>query len=214
MIKKLISEFLGTFTLVFCGTGAIVLNQESGGQITNMGVALSFGLSVTLMILVFGKISGAHLNPAVSMAFALKKSITPRLLILYIASQVAGGLLASYIIHQAYPSNLFLGTTLPSGAPWISAILELFLTFILVMVILKMATGYKEKSTLGALLIGLTVMLEAFFAGPICGASMNPARSIAPALISGQLQYLWIYLLAPSLGALLAAGSFNYFKLR
>jgi aquaporin NIP len=208
MLKRLLGEFLGTFGLVFCGTGAIVINQESNGAITHLGIAITFGLIVMAMILSFGHISGAHINPAVSIALCVSKRFRWRHLAPYIFAQLAGALFASYILHYLFPANELLGATIPSGSDVQSYVLEFILTFLLMIVILT-STQKKDHSLLGpALAIGATVGLEALFAGPICGASMNPARSLSPAIIGGHYQSLWVYILGPILGALV--GSFVF----
>ena len=208
MLKRLIGEFFGTFGLVFCGTGAIVINQESAGVITHVGVAMTFGLIVMAMILSFGHISGAHINPAVTIALSVAKRFKWENVIPYIFAQLGGALLASYILHYLFPDNEMLGATMPKGSDIQSYILEFILTFILMVVILT-STQKKDHSLLGpALAIGGTVGLEALFAGPICGASMNPARSLSPALIGGHYRSLWVYIIGPVLGALV--GSFVY----
>jgi len=205
MLKRLIGEFLGTFGLVFCGTGSIVINQESNGVITHLGVAITFGLIVMAMILSFGHISGAHINPAVSIALCVSKRFKRRLLAPYIFAQLAGALLASYILHYLFPVNENLGATIPNGSDIRSFGLEFILTFLLMIVILT-STEKKDHSLLGpALAIGGTVGLEALFAGPICGASMNPARSLSPAIIGGHYQSLWVYIFGPVMGALVGA---------
>lgn len=208
MLKRLLGEFLGTFGLVFCGTGAIVINQETNGAITHMGIAITFGLIVMAMILSFGHISGAHINPAVSIALCVSKRFRWGHLAPYIFAQVAGALLASSVLHYLFPVNELLGATIPSGSDVQSYVLEFILTFLLMIVILT-STHKKDHSLLGpALAIGGTVGLEALFAGPICGASMNPARSLSPAIIGGHYQSLWVYILGPVMGALV--GSFVF----
>jgi aquaporin Z len=208
MLKRLIGEFLGTFGLVFCGTGAIVINQESNGAITHLGIAIVFGLIVMSMILSFGHISGAHINPAVSIALCVSKRFSWRHLAPYILAQLAGALLASSVLHYLFPLNELLGATIPSGSDIQSYVLEFILTFLLMIVILT-STQKKDHSLLGpALAIGATVGLEALFAGPICGASMNPARSLSPAIIGDHYQSLWVYIFGPVMGALV--GSFVF----
>ena len=203
-MRKYIAELIGTFALVFCGTGAIIINQESGGAITHVGIAITFGLIVTTMIYTIGDISGAHLNPAVTIAFWIAKEFPIKEILPYIISQGIGAILASFTLHALFPTNEMLGTTVPSGSDLQSFILEVILTFLLMFVILHVAKGNKEQGLFAGLAIGFVVLLEAMFAGPICGASMNPIRSLAPALISGHLNHIWVYLLAPVLGAILA----------
>ena len=203
-MRKYLAEIIGTFALVFCGTGAIIINQESGGAITHVGIAITFGLIVTAMIYAVGDISGAHLNPAVTLAFWVAKEFPVKEILPYIISQAIGAFLASGILKYLFPANDFLGSTLPKGLPMQSFILELILTFILMFVILRVAKGSKEQGMFAGLAIGFVVLLEAMFAGPICGASMNPIRSLAPAIVSGHLENVWIYLTAPILGAVFA----------
>jgi len=206
-VKKYVAEVLGTFALVFCGTGAIVINQQTAGVVTHPGIAFTFGLIVMVMIYALGPVSGAHLNPAVTIAFAASKRFPLKEVLPYILSQITGAFLASLILHYLFPSNDLLGTTLPAGSEMQSFILELLLTFFLMLVIIQVATGSKEQGMFAGLAIGSTVLLEAMFAGPICGASMNPARSLAPALVSGHLEHLWIYLTAPVIGAILSVST-------
>jgi len=209
-MKKYIAELLGTFALVLCGTGAIVINQQSGGTVTHAGIAITFGLIVMAMIYTFGNISGAHLNPAVSIGFTIAGRLPAKELMPYILSQVVGAFLASLLLKYLFPGNELLGTTLPAGTAAQSFILELLLTFFLMLVIINVATGSKEQGMFAGLAIGSTVLLEAMFAGPICGASMNPARSLAPAVVSTHTQHLWIYLAGPIIGALAAIPVWRY----
>lgn len=204
MRPKLWSEFFGTFALVFCGTGAIVINDMAGGTVTHPGVALTFGLVVMALIYTFGDISGAHFNPAVTIAFAAARRFQARCVGPYIAAQLAGGIVASLLLRLLFPLHQPLGATRPAGSALQSLILEAILTWLLMLVILNVSTGAKEKGITAGMVVGAVIGLEAMFAGPICGASMNPARSIAPALVSLNLQDLWIYVLGPIGGALLA----------
>lgn len=211
-MRKYLAEIIGTFSLVFCGTGAIVINQETGGGVTHVGIAITFGLIVSAMIYTVGDISGAHLNPAVTIAFWVAKEFPTKEILPYIISQGIGAFIASMALKFLFPANDTLGSTLPSGSPIQSFILELILTFILMFVILHVAKGSKEQGMFAGIAIGGVVMLEAMFAGPICGASMNPIRSIAPATISGHLEHLWVYIIAPILGAIIAVGSWIVLK--
>jgi aquaporin Z len=203
-VKKLAAEFIGTFSLVFAGTGAIVVNETSNGAVTHVGVALTFGLVVLAMIYTVGDISGAHLNPAVSLGFFAARRFQLREVIPYIVSQCVGAFAASGILRFLFPRDATLGATLPAGSATQSFVLELILTAILMFVILGVSTGAAEKGITAGIAVGSVIGLEAMFAGPICGASMNPARSLAPAVISQHLSSLWIYLVAPTTGALLA----------
>ena len=210
MLRKSISEILGTFALVFCGTGAIVIDKATGGGVSHVGVAVTFGLIVMAMIYGLGEISGAHLNPAVSIAFALAGRLPAKALAPYIASQAAGAFLASLTLRLLFPSDQLLGATLPAGSPWQSFVLELILTYFLMIVIINVSTGPKEQGLFAGIAIGSVILLEAMFAGPICGASMNPVRSLAPAIVSGHIENLWVYLTAPVIGAALAIPTCKY----
>jgi aquaporin Z len=203
-MQRYISELIGTFALVFCGPGAIIMNDISGGAVSHVGIAITFGLIVMAMIYSIGEISGAHINPAVTIAFWASGRFDKREVLPYITAQIIGALLASSILYFLFPTHETQGATLPSDTAIQSFILEVILTFILMFVIIKVSTGSKEIGTMAGIAIGGTVGLEAMFAGPITGASMNPARSIAPALFSGHLEHLWLYIIAPIIGALLA----------
>ena len=211
-MKKYLAEFIGTFALVFCGTAAIIINQETGGTVTHPGIAFTFGLIVTVMIYALGPVSGAHLNPSVTIGFAITGRLQFKEVLPYISSQVAGAFAASLTLRFLFPANEFLGTTLPAGPDSQSFILEFLLTFFLMLVIMQVATGSKEQGMFAGLAIGSTVLLEAMFAGPVSGASMNPARSLAPAVISGHLEHVWIYMLAPTGGAILSIGVWRLLK--
>jgi aquaporin NIP len=200
-MNKLVAEALGTFGLVLCGTGACVVDQETGGALGVTGIAIAFGLIVTAMIHVFGPFSGAHLNPAVTLALFFGRYVRGSNVLPYIGAQCIGAVSASLFVRALFPANELLGATLPSGKPWVSFGLETLLTFFLMLVILA---PYLRARPAHSVFIGGTVLLEAFFAGPVSGASMNPARSLAPALVSGHLEHLWIYIAAPVLGALVA----------
>lgn len=203
-MKKICAEILGTFALVFAGTGAIVIDQVSNGAITHVGVALTFGLIVLAMIYTVGDVSGAHLNPAVTIGFWAARRMPGREVLPYISSQIAGAILASGLLRLLFPENTLLGATLPAGPDIQSFVLEAVLTFFLMLTILNVSAGSKEKGITAGIAVGSVIALEALFAGPICGASMNPARSLAPALVSGHFEHLWIYLVAPPLGTVTA----------
>jgi aquaporin NIP len=203
-VNKLAAEFFGTFALVFAGTGAIVINDVTGGAVTHLGIALTFGLVVLAMIYTVGDVSGAHLNPAVTLGFFAAGRCGLTTVLSYIVSQLLGATAASLLLRFLFPQNETLGITLPAGSVLQSFILETVLTFILMWVILSVSTGAKEKGITAGIAVGSVIGLEAMFAGPISGASMNPARSCAPALVSMHFEHLWIYLIAPVLGALLA----------
>lgn len=204
LLKRSAAEALGTFALVFAGTGAIVIDEVSGGAITHLGVALTFGLIVLAMIEALGDVSGAHLNPAVTLGFCVAGRFPGREVLPYVLSQALGGFAASGTLRALFPQNATLGLTAPAGSAWQSFVLEALLTALLMLVILSVSTGAKERGNRAGLAIGAVVALEALFAGPISGASMNPIRSLAPAVVAGHCGALWIYLAAPLLGALLA----------
>jgi aquaporin Z len=205
-MRAYFAEFIGTYALVFCGTGAIVINDISNGAVGHQGIAVTFGAIVMVMIYALGNVSGAHLNPAVSISFACTDRFNRKDLMPYCMAQIAGALFASFTLAYLFPTHLTLGATFPSGDWQQTFILEIILTYFLMLVIL-MVSQNKALNQFAGIAIGGTVLLEAMFAGPITGASMNPARSIAPALVSGNLSLLWVYIFAPILGALLATGS-------
>ena len=211
-MKKYIAEFIGTFALVFCGTGAIVINEVTGGAVTHTGIAITFGLIVMSMIYALGDKSGAHLNPAVTLSFAVNKSFPVKEIVPYLVSQFTGAIVASLLLKILFPTSTSLGATIPFGSNTQSFILEFILTFFLMLVIINVATGSKEQGLFAGIAIGSVVGLEAMFAGPISGASMNPARSLAPAIVSGELKQVWIYLTAPVLGALSAIPIHRFIK--
>jgi aquaporin Z len=202
-MRKLAAEVFGTFVLVFCGTGAVVIDAARGG-VTHVGVSLVFGLVVLALVYAFGDVSGAHINPAVTLGFFLAGRFEGRRVVPYILCQCIGALAASFLLRALYPADATLGATLPASEEWRSFVLEVLLTLFLMAVILAVSTGAKEKGIMAGVAVGSVIGLEALFAGPECGASMNPARSLAPAVVSGKLDHLWIYLTAPVLGAALA----------
>lgn len=199
-MKKYWAEFLGTYMMVFAGTGAIIVN-DIYGSVSHLGIGLTFGLVVMAVIYSIGNISGAHINPAVSIAFWFSKRFSGKELLPYIISQLIGAVLASLTLSFMFPQHEFVGATLPAGSWEQSFVMEFILTFILMFVILLMSEGSKEVGVMTGFTIGMVVAFEAIFAGPVSGASMNPARSIAPAVVSGQLTHLWIYIVATTLGA-------------
>ena len=196
---------IGTFCLVFAGTGALVIDNVSKGQVTHVGVALAFGLVVLAMIYAFGDVSGAHLNPAVTLAFAASRRFEWKLVPPYVAVQIAGAFAASLLLRLMFPGSATLGETLPAGSASQSFVLELVLTFMLMLVILAVSSGPRERGLMAGIAVGGMVACDALFAGPVSGASMNPARSLAPAVVSGRFSGLWVYLTAPTLGAFAAA---------
>ena len=211
MYKKLAAESLGTFILVFAGTGAIIIN-DIANAIGHVGIALTFGFVIVALIYSFAHVSGAHFNPAVTIAFWTMGEFHRKNVIPYISAQVFGAILASICLYFLLNENFnslsevsYLGSTLPRGSESQAFGFEFILTFILMIVICSSAVHGKATKDFAGLAIGLTVGLESMFAGPITGASMNPARSIGPAIVSGNFEHLWIYILATCLGAMAAS---------
>lgn len=202
--KRLLAELTGTYFLVFAGTGAIVVNDISNHAVSHVGIAITFGLVVLSMIYSLGEISGCHLNPAVTIGFCLARGFPRRDVPWYIASQCFGAFLAGLTVRLMFPGHLTLGATVPAGPLLQSFVFEVVLTLMLMFAILSVSSGAKEKGLLAGVAIGSVITLEALFAGPISGASMNPARSLGPAVVTLRLDLLWIYLLAPVVGACLA----------
>lgn len=209
--KRLLAEAFGTFWIVFAGTGAIVVNDLTG-VITHIGIAVTFGLVVFAMVAALGDISGAHFNPAVSIGFCIAKRFPSKLVVPYTLSQCLGAVLASAVLFCLFPVHGTLGATLPANTALQSWVFEFILTLGLMFVILGVSTGASEKGITAGLAVGGFVALEALFAGPICGASMNPARSIGPALVSGNTQHLWLYISAPIVGAAVAVLLYSYIR--
>jgi aquaporin NIP len=205
MLKRLMGEFLGTFALLFCGTGAIIVNEETHGMISQTGIALVFGLIVMAMILSLGHVSGAHINPAVTIGLTIAGRFNWKFIMPYIGAQLGGAYTATCLLKYLFPANEFLGASIPRGSSMQSLVLESILTFLLMLVILLSGQKKDHSLLIPALAVGATVGLEALFAGPICGASMNPARSISPALVTGHFEFLWIYILGPLTGVITAA---------
>jgi aquaporin Z len=207
LMRKLAAEVLGTFFLVFAGTGAIVINDVTHGTVSHVGVALTFGLVVLAMIYAVGDVSGAHLNPAVTLGFVAARRFPRQSVLPYILAQCVGAFLASGFLRLLFPDAASLGATLPAGSAGQSFALEIALTALLMFVILSVSTGAKEKGLMAGVAVGSVIAFEALFAGPISGASMNPARSLAPAIVSGRLDDLWVYLAAPVIGSLVAVAA-------
>jgi aquaporin Z len=206
------AEALGTLMLVFAGTGAVIVNDLYGGVVSHAGVAAVWGLSVMTVIYAVGDGSGAHINPAVTIGFWLARRFPKEKVPPYIASQCLGAVAASFALKALFPESEGLGGTTPSGPAMQSFALEAILTFYLMFVILCVASGSKEKGIMAGCAIGAVVGLEALFAGPVSGASMNPARSLGPAVASMRLEDLWIYLTAPFAGASLAVIAFHLIR--
>lgn len=207
-----LAEFVGTFTLVFAGCGAIVIDSVSHGQITHVGVAITFGLVIGAMIYATGHISGAHFNPAVTLGFALTRHFPFSYVPLYWLAQLLGAASAALLLRVLFGDVAHVGATVPSGGDGQSLVLEIVLTFFLMFVIMAVATDDRAVGQAAALAIGGTVLLDAMFGGPISGASMNPARSFGPALASNMWAHYWLYVVAPIAGAIV--GAFAYELMR
>ncbi|MBL4587378.1 MAG: MIP family channel protein [Flavobacteriales bacterium] len=212
MLRKLLAEFLGTFGLVFAGCGIVVVNDVAGGIVGHLGISTVWGLIVMTMVYSFGDVSGAHINPAVSIAFWLSGRFPLKELGPYIVAQSVGSITASGLLFYLFPTNEYYGTTLVSDTIMQSFVMEIVITFLLMLIIIMVATGSKEVGILAGVAIGAAVAIFALLAGPITGASMNPARSLGPALVSGHLENLWLYFAAPIIGAALAVPVSNVLK--
>lgn len=213
--KKYIAEFIGTFFLVFIGTGAIIINNISNNAIGHLGVSFTFGFVVVVLIYATGHISGAHFNPAVTIAFSIIGKFDKKQIIPYLFSQILGGIMASVLLKSIFSNICNMGCTLPtlsiaSNTIIISFIIEIIFTFFIMFIIMSVATDSRAEGSFAGLAIGLAVFIGATVAGPISGGSFNPARSIAPAIVSGNLNHLWIYIVAPVIGATLASLCYSY----
>jgi aquaporin NIP len=209
--RALVAESIGTFALVFAGAGGIMVDARTHA-LGHVGVAIAFGLVIMVMIYAVGHVSGAHFNPAVSFAFALTRHFPWPRVAAYWLAQAAGALIAAAILRGSLGNVAHLGATLPAGSQGQSFLWEVVLTFFLMFVILSVATDTRAVGEAAAIAIGGTVGLDAMFGGPISGASMNPARSLGPAVIGGQLHALWLYLVAPLAGAALGALAYQFVR--
>ncbi|MEG4814000.1 MIP/aquaporin family protein [Microcoleus sp. K5-D4] len=208
--REAIAEFLGTFILVFAGTGAVMVNKTSAGSVTHLGVSFVFGAVVCAMIYALGHISGAHFNPAVTLGFWASGFFPKYKVLPYVLGQCAGAIAASQVLLITLGKVANLGATIPLNGNWLqSLILETVLTFILMFVILGSGLDRRAHIGFAGIAIGLTVGLEAAFMGPITGASMNPARSLGPALVGGIWEHHWVYWVAPIWGAQLAVAVYR-----
>jgi len=203
-MRAALAESIGTFALVFAGAGAIVVDARTHA-LGHVGVAFAFGLVIVVMIYAVGHVSGAHFNPAVSFAFALTRHFPWSRVGVYWVAQLSGALAAAALLRASLGDRADLGATLPSVSQGNAFVWELVLTFFLMFVIMAVATDTRAVGEAAAIAIGGTVGLDALFGGPITGASMNPARSLGPALVGGNVHALWLYLVAPLAGAALGA---------
>lgn len=205
LFKKSIAELVGTFTLVFAGCGSVMVAERFPGSISLNAVPVIFGLAVAVMIYAVGHISGAHFNPAVTLAFAAARHFPKEEVLVYWLSQITGALGAIGLLTAILPPGKSFGATVPLVPVWQALTWEIVLTFFLMFVIVAVATDTRAEGTMAGAAVGSTVMLAAWVGGPVTGASMNPARSLAPALFAGRLDVMWIYILGPTMGAILAA---------
>ena len=207
----LYAEFIGTFAMVFCGTAAMAVNETTGG-VAHEGIAITWGLIVMVMIYAFGEHSGAHFNPAVTVSFSLAKRFPWKKAPQYITTQSIAAIAASLAVKGIIPTSDIIGATIPT-IPHLSAFwLEGLLAFFLMLVILHISTGSKETGPVAGLTVGSVILLEAMFAGPLTNASMNPVRSLGPALVGNHWEPMWIYLTAPFAGMALAVVIFSIFN--
>lgn len=209
--RRVCAEGVGVYALVVAGCGAIIVNSQTGA-LTHVGVALTFGLVIMVMIAATGHISGAHFNPAVTVAFALTRHFPWAEVPVYVGGQMAGAVAAALTLLGFFGPVAQLGVTLPAGSAWQSFGLEVVLTAFLMFVITAVATDTRAVGQLAALAIGGTVALDALFGGPVSGASMNPARSLGPAVVAGVWTDQWVYLLAPLVGASLGALTYQFVR--
>ncbi len=210
-LRALVAEAIGTFALVFAGCGAIMVDEKTG-QLGHVGVAITFGLVIAFGIYSVGHISGAHFNPSVTFAFALSRHFPWTRAVTYWGAQLIGAIAAAAVLRGSLGNIANVGATLPSGSQGQSFLWELIMTFFLMFVIMAVATDTRAVGEAAAIAVGGTVLLDAMFGGPISGASMNPARSIGPALVSGNLHALWLYIVAPICGASLAALAYQFVR--
>jgi MIP family channel proteins len=211
LARSLIAESIGTFALVFAGCGAIMVDAKTGA-LGHVGVAISFGLVIMAMIYAVGHISGAHFNPAVTFGFALSRQFPWPRVPLYWASQLTGALAAALILRASLGNIAHVGATIPTGSDGQAFLWEAVLTFFLMFVIMAVATDTRAVGEAAAIAIGGTVGLDAMFGGPITGASMNPARSLGPAIAAADYTAIWVYLAAPILGAAAAAVAYQVLR--
>ena len=207
LAHRSLAEFVGTFVLIVCGCGAVIVDNDTKA-LTLSGVALVWGLTVLALAYTLGDLSGCHINPAVTVGFAVAGRFPWKEVPLYLAAQVAGAFAAAGLLTLLFPENDKHFTTLPRGAWGQAFALEVFLTWFLMLAVLGVSTGAKEKGITAGIAVGGVIALEVLVGGPISGASMNPARSLAPAVVTGHVNNVWLYLLAPTLGAVLAVPTY------
>ena len=209
--RALVAETIGTFALVFAGAGAIMVDAKTHA-LGHIGVAISFGLVIMAMIYAVGHISGAHFNAAVTFAFALSRHFPWQRALAYWLAQFVGAVTAAAILRGSLGNIAHVGATLPSGSQGQSFLWELVMSFFLMFVIMAVATDTRAVGEAAAIAIGGTIGLDAMFGGPISGASMNPMRSLGPAIVSGDLHAIWLYILAPIIGTSLGALAYQFVR--
>lgn len=212
LLKKSIAEFIGTFALVFAGCGSLMVMERFPETMHSASIPVIFGLVIASMIYALGHISGAHFNPAVTLAFSAARHFPLKSVAAYVSAQILGGVLALTLLTFLLPAGNIFGATLPMVSPFKALLWEVVLTFFLMFTIISVATDTRAVGTLAGFAIGASVALCAFVGGPVTGASMNPARSFAPALFQGELSSLWIYVLGPILGAVVAALLYEFIR--
>ena len=212
LLKRCYAELCGVFALVTVGCGAIVVNAQTG-QLGHLGISLAFGLIITIMVAATGHVSGAHLNPAVTVAFSVMGLFRRSEIPAYLTAQAVGAVLGAATLLALFGAETTLGATVPSGSPWQSLLAETLLTAGLMFSIAAVATGSHVKATPAAIVIGAAVAVGALWGGPVSGASMNPARSFGPALISGTWDHHWVYWMGPVLGAVLGGLAYRIMEM-
>lgn len=210
LLKRALAEGIAAFALVFAGCGAIVSDARYHGALGTIGIGLVFGLVIMAMVYATGHLSGAHINPAVTVAFTLTRHFPAREALGYIAAQLTGATLAALCLLAVWTDKpAQLGTTHPSVGAGSALVYELLLTAFLMFVIMAVATDTRAAGAAAAIAIGGVIGLDAIFGGPVTGASMNPARSFGPALVSGHWHDLWIYVAGPVLGAAIGGAAYQ-----
>lgn len=214
LAKKVIAEFIGTFVLIFAGTATAIVNQKTGGSVTLLGLAASGGLAIMIVILSTGHISGAHVNPSLTLAFAALRQFPWIQVPAYIGAQILGSICAAFTLKLIFHPFMSGGVTIPSGSYPQAFALEFIITFNLMFVVTAVATDTRAVGELAGIAVGATVMLNVLIAGSTSGASMNPVRTLGPAIAAGNYKGIWIYLLAPIVGALCGAAGYTIVRLK
>lgn len=212
-VQKVVAEIIGTFSLIFVGCGSVVIDKKTNGSLTHLGVSIVWGLAVMIIVYSIGHISGAHLNPAVTLAFAAVRRFPWNQVPAYIGAQVFAAITAAFVLRLMFGDVAHIAATVPSGSDMQSFVLEVFVTFLLMFVVSAVATDTRAIGELAGMAIGATIVMNAAISGPISGASMNPARTLGSAVAGNKYTSIWIYMVAPPLGAILGAISYNMIRL-